>query len=78
MVDPVDAGEPLLPAVLEEVRDQELDPSAPEVGARGFPRSPVERLSITSTSSPRATSASTRCDPMNPAPPVTTLNIVSL
>src|SRR5687768_16330939 len=32
---------------------------------------PVERSSRTRTSSPRATSASTRCEPMKPAPPVT-------
>src|SRR5947207_2834933 len=36
-----------------------------------FSRRPVERSSITVTSSPRATSASTRFEPMNPAPPVT-------
>src|SRR5262249_41103165 len=33
--------------------------------------SPVLKLSSTRTSCPRATSASTRCEPMNPAPPVT-------
>src|SRR3954463_15209007 len=33
---------------------------------------PRARWSTTVTSSPAATSASTRCDPMNPAPPVTT------
>ena len=32
---------------------------------------PVERSSSTSTESPRSTSASTRCEPMKPAPPVT-------
>src|SRR5688572_9090224 len=31
---------------------------------------PVDRLSRTNTSSPRARSASDRCDPTNPAPPV--------
>src|ERR671937_397246 len=36
-----------------------------------FSRLPLERSSRTSTSSPRARSASTTCDPMNPAPPVT-------
>src|SRR5438552_17875443 len=36
-----------------------------------FARSPVERSSTTSTSSPRATSASTTWLPKNPAPPVT-------
>src|SRR5215211_1708530 len=32
---------------------------------------PVERASATTTSSPRSSMASTRCEPMNPAPPVT-------
>src|SRR5919198_1488524 len=36
-------------------------------------RFPEARLSTTVTSSPRARSASTRFDPMNPAPPVTTV-----
>src|SRR5688500_11824752 len=36
-----------------------------------FSRRPLERSSTTSTSSPRATSASTTCEPMKPAPPVT-------
>ena len=36
-----------------------------------FSRLPEERSSTTTTSSPRSTSASTRCEPMNPAPPVT-------
>ena len=36
-----------------------------------FSRLPVERLSITATRSPRAINASTRLEPMNPAPPVT-------
>ena len=40
-----------------------------------FDRFPVERLSITVTWSPRATSASTRFEPMKPAPPVTTQSI---
>src|SRR5215210_4912504 len=39
-------------------------------GLRFFSR-PLERLSTTRTSSPRATSPSTTCEPMNPAPPVT-------
>src|SRR6266545_3831290 len=34
-------------------------------------RLPVEKLSRTRTSSPRSTSAATRFEPMNPAPPVT-------
>ena len=43
-----------------------------ERGAAGtFVRSPVERSSTTSTSSPRARNASATCEPMKPAPPVT-------
>src|SRR3954452_7041172 len=37
-----------------------------------FGRLPFERSSTTVTSSPRASSASTTCEPMKPAPPVTT------
>jgi hypothetical protein len=37
-----------------------------------FARLPDARLSTTVTAPPRASSASTRFDPMNPAPPVTT------
>src|SRR3954453_1137670 len=37
-----------------------------------FSRRPVDRSSITVTSSPRSTSASTTFEPMKPAPPVTT------
>ena len=40
-----------------------------------FSRFPFERSSRTCTSSPRASSASTTCEPMNPAPPVTTARI---
>src|SRR3954451_8774512 len=36
-----------------------------------FSRLPVARLSMTRTSSPRSSSASTRFEPMKPAPPVT-------
>src|SRR6516162_8683722 len=36
-----------------------------------FSRSPVRKLSSTVTTAPSRTSASTRCEPMNPAPPVT-------
>src|SRR5918994_265033 len=36
-----------------------------------FSRLPLERSSRTTTSSPRATRASTTCEPMKPAPPVT-------
>src|SRR5438034_5390925 len=35
-----------------------------------FSKLPVERSSMTTTSSPRSSIASERCDPMNPAPPV--------
>src|SRR4051794_14561946 len=42
-------------------------PSAPS----RFERRPVERSSSTSTASPRASRASTRLEPMKPAPPVT-------
>src|SRR5436190_9880554 len=35
-----------------------------------FSKLPVERSSMTKTSSPRSSIASERCDPMNPAPPV--------
>src|SRR5690349_4041280 len=38
---------------------------------------PVTRLSSTTTWSPRASSASHRCDPMKPAPPVTTTRRIS-
>src|SRR5262249_31797365 len=40
-------------------------------------RLPEERSSTTTTSSPRPTSASTRLDPMKPAPPVTTARTAS-
>src|SRR3954470_19360906 len=43
-----------------------------ESASSRFSRFPVERSSTTTTSSPRSTSRSTRFDPMNPAPPVTT------
>src|SRR5918992_1792925 len=44
-----------------------------------FSRRPVAKLSTTCPSSPRSSRASTRCEPMNPAPPVTTaLMAVSL
>src|SRR5213075_1161101 len=36
-----------------------------------FSSRPVERLSMTATSSPRSRRVSTRLDPMKPAPPVT-------
>ena len=40
--------------------------------ARRCAASPVTRLSTATTSSPRSSSASQRCEPRNPAPPVTT------
>ena len=43
--------------------------------AATFSRFPFERSSRTCTSSPRASSASTTCEPMKPAPPVTTARI---
>src|SRR6266404_4169282 len=39
--------------------------------ARRFSALPVEKSSITTTVFPSAKSRSTRCEPMNPAPPVT-------
>src|SRR5581483_2461298 len=46
--------------------------SAPRLSARStFSRLPVDRLSSTVTRSPRSSSASTRFEPMKPAPPVT-------
>src|SRR5439155_11747826 len=47
--------------------------SLPPAGT--FSRFPDERSSRTCTSSPRATSASATCEPMNPAPPVTIARI---
>src|SRR5204863_258964 len=41
-----------------------------------YSRLPVAKLSTTTTSSPRSINASTRFDPMNPAPPVTTTRIL--
>src|SRR4051794_11627997 len=43
----------------------------PPTAASRFSRRPVERSSTTLTSSPRSRSASTRFEPMKPAPPVT-------
>src|SRR4051812_40024762 len=42
-----------------------------------FSMLPVRRLSMATTSSPRASNASQRCDPRNPAPPVTTTRATS-
>src|SRR5262245_20032075 len=41
-----------------------------------FSRRPLDRLSYTITSCPSPTSRSERCDPMKPAPPVTSTLIV--
>ena len=49
----------------------QVDAAAAVVLPRRFSRLPTDKLSTTSTSSPRATRASTRWLPMNPAPPVT-------
>src|SRR5258705_13552268 len=46
--------------------------TSPEsMNRRMFSIRPLVRLSTTRTDAPRASSASTRCDPMNEAPPVT-------
>ena len=49
-----------------------MSPSCTDALSGTFSRLPLERSSSTCTSSPRATSASTTCEPMKPAPPVTT------
>src|ERR1051325_1601620 len=54
--------------VLASVRS----PSMTFAPALTFVRTPVEKLSTTVTRQPRARYASARCEPMNPAPPVTT------
>jgi hypothetical protein len=43
--------------------------------ARRFSRRPVERSSTTATSCPSSSSASTTCEPMKPAPPVTRIRM---
>src|SRR5262245_46099639 len=43
-----------------------------------LPMSPVIRLSMPMTESPRASSVSQRCDPMKPAAPVTTIRDISV
>ena len=53
------------------------EPSTSVAPAAMFAANPVLRSSSTTTWSPRATSASTRWEPMNPAPPVTSARIVS-
>ena len=57
------------PRRVADIDDLEVRPGA--VAASRFSRLPVERLSSTVTWSPRASSPSTRFEPMNPAPPVT-------
>src|SRR5262249_51282823 len=47
------------------------EPSITSMPVGRFSRRPVERSSSTRTGRPTATSASTKCEPMNPAPPVT-------
>src|SRR3954453_8307823 len=54
---------------------ERMSPSWSVASGSTFSRLPEERWSSTWTSSPRATSASTRCEPMKPAPPVTTARI---
>src|SRR5512132_3792138 len=59
-------------AIFDPSRTSASLSSAPPLSAPSrVSRRPVERSSITVTSSPRASSASTRLEPMNPAPPVT-------
>src|SRR5919201_5633616 len=48
-----------------------MSPTCSSAPAGTFSRLPVTSESRTWTSSPRASSASATCDPMNPAPPVT-------
>src|SRR5262245_61544596 len=55
---------PSMNSILSAIRDR-------------FSRWPVIRLSSTRTRSPRLTSASAICEPMNPAPPVTRYNLLS-
>jgi hypothetical protein len=65
---------------LRSTASRTASPSATEVVTSSAPaptRSarPLDRSSTTVTRSPRASTAPTRCDPMNPAPPVTTTRI---
>ena len=48
-----------------------MSPSTSRAPAGTFSRLPSERSSRIVTSSPRASRPSATCDPMNPAPPVT-------
>jgi hypothetical protein len=54
-----------------DVADDQLD-AVRQLG-RVPPWTCSSRLSSTTTSSPRSTSARTRCEPMKPAPPVTSV-----
>src|SRR4051794_32417349 len=54
-----------------------MSPSWKTAAAATFSRRPLERSSSTCTSSPRARSASTTCEPMKPAPPVTSARMSS-
>jgi hypothetical protein len=53
----------------------QMSSSANCAPAGTFSRLPLDRLSITQTSWPRARAASARWLPMNPAPPVTMIRI---
>jgi hypothetical protein len=48
--------------------------NGPALGVPELERRPVARLSTTRTSKPFPNSASTRCEPMKPAPPVTSIH----
>src|SRR6184192_2251470 len=52
-----------------------MSPTCSSAPAGTFSRLPVTSESSTCTSSPRASSASTTCEPMKPAPPVTIARI---
>src|SRR3954469_25184492 len=54
-----------------------MSPSTKVASGLRNSRLPVERSSITTTAWPPATSASTRLEPMKPAPPVTTARTAS-
>ena len=67
------------PATQQVVADVVLDEREPGCPKRCSMLSsePVMRLSRQTTSSPRSSSASQRCEPRNPAPPVTTMRAIS-
>src|SRR2546423_1800926 len=54
-----------------------MSPSWKTAAAATFSRRPLDRSSSTCTSTPRARSASTTCEPMKPAPPVTNARMPS-